>query len=155
VLADVAHTHQVVVFTHDDRLPEAVRRLQLAATIWEVARRERSVVELVRSEDPVARYLDDARAVAATVELRQEVRQRVVAGFCRSALEAACHETVRRRRLRAGARHAEMEAAIIGCSTLTATMALALLDDAGAGSRVLSALNRRIGPWAADVHQAC
>ena len=35
LLARVGRTRQVVVFTHDDRLPEAIRRLQLPATIWE------------------------------------------------------------------------------------------------------------------------
>src|SRR5690606_16551166 len=32
VLHDAAQTHQVVVFTHDDRLPNALRRLDLGAT---------------------------------------------------------------------------------------------------------------------------
>jgi recombinational DNA repair ATPase RecF len=35
VLNRVAETRQVVVFTHDDRLPEAVRRLRLPATVLE------------------------------------------------------------------------------------------------------------------------
>ena len=38
-------TRQVVVFTHDDRLPEAVRQLLLPATVIEVTRRPGSVVE--------------------------------------------------------------------------------------------------------------
>src|SRR5690606_22051356 len=64
VLVEAARTHQVVVFTHDDRLPEALRRLQLPATIVEVVRRENSEVELRQVRDPVRLYLDDARAVA-------------------------------------------------------------------------------------------
>jgi energy-coupling factor transporter ATP-binding protein EcfA2 len=46
VLSQMARSRQVIVFTHDDRLAEAVRRLQLPATIWEVVRRENSAVEL-------------------------------------------------------------------------------------------------------------
>jgi hypothetical protein len=84
----------VIVFTHDDRLPEAIRRLQLPATIWEVTCREGSVVELTKNEDPVSRYLDDAGALARTTELSEEARAVVVAGFCRGALEAACHEVI-------------------------------------------------------------
>ena len=42
----VAKDRQVVVLTHDDRLPEAVRRLEIAASVIEVTRRDRSVVEL-------------------------------------------------------------------------------------------------------------
>ena len=38
VLEEAAATRQVVVFTYDDRLPEAVRRLGIDATILEVSR---------------------------------------------------------------------------------------------------------------------
>ncbi|MCZ2826036.1 MULTISPECIES: AAA family ATPase [unclassified Modestobacter] len=155
VLAEVARTHQVVVFTHDDRLPEAVRRLQIQAPIQEVHRKERSVVELTLSADPVSRYLEDARAVASTSGLPDDIRQQVVAGFCRNALEAACHEVIRRKRLGRGERHADVESAIAGATTLTATTALALFDDAQRGGEVLSHYNARQGQWAGDVHQMC
>ncbi|RQX02887.1 AAA family ATPase, partial [Micromonospora inaquosa] len=47
VLAELAEQRQVVVFTHDTRLPDAVRRLDLGkARIVEVTRAERSVVTL-------------------------------------------------------------------------------------------------------------
>jgi hypothetical protein len=91
LLSEVAIDRQVIVFTHDDRLPEALRRLQLPATVWEAVRRERSVVELKKNDDPVTRYIDDARAIALTGDLPEQARAVVVAGFCRSALEAACH----------------------------------------------------------------
>ncbi len=42
VLDMVAARHQVVVFTHDERLPLAVRRLGVAATVLEVTRGLRS-----------------------------------------------------------------------------------------------------------------
>ena len=69
VLESASADRQVVVFTHDDRLPEAVRRLDIAVEIVEVTRREGSVVELRRSLDPVGRYLEDAIAVAGTAGL--------------------------------------------------------------------------------------
>ncbi len=109
LLARVGQDRQVIVFTHDDRLPEAIRRLQLPATIWEVSRREHSVVELTKNDDPVRRYLDDARAMARTDELSEGIRSVVVAGYCRNALEAACHEAIRARRIRAGRPFAEVE----------------------------------------------
>lgn len=43
VLADTARTRQVIVFTHDDRLPEAVRRLGIPATVLSVTRRAHQV----------------------------------------------------------------------------------------------------------------
>ncbi|UVS80998.1 AAA family ATPase [Actinokineospora sp. UTMC 2448] len=46
VLADVAATRQVVVFTHDDRLARSVRAQGIPATVWEVVRGERSRVTL-------------------------------------------------------------------------------------------------------------
>jgi ABC-type transport system involved in cytochrome c biogenesis ATPase subunit len=46
VLAATAATRQVVVFTHDERLVEAVGRLGLAATVLRVCRGERSRVEV-------------------------------------------------------------------------------------------------------------
>ena len=109
VLESASADRQVVVFTHDDRLPEAVRRLDIAAEILEVTRREGSVVELRRSLDPVGRYLEDAIAVAGTAGLPSSAAAHVVPGLCRLALEAVCMEVVRRRRLLRGEAHAEVE----------------------------------------------
>jgi predicted ATPase len=53
-LADAARTRQVIVFTHDDRLSEAVRWFGLAATVVGVTRRAKSVVEVRRLSDPLA-----------------------------------------------------------------------------------------------------
>ncbi len=53
---DTASKHrQLVVFTHDDRLPESLRRLDIPATVIEVTRREGSQVDLRVSKDPVSR----------------------------------------------------------------------------------------------------
>ena len=49
VLHTLAQTRQVVVFTHDNRLPEAIRRLDVPATIWEVVRQNKSVVTSART----------------------------------------------------------------------------------------------------------
>jgi predicted ATPase len=149
LLSKVASDRQVVVFTHDDRLPEAIRRLQLPATIWEVVRREQSVVELTKNEDPVARYLADARAVALTKELSEDAKGAVVAEFCRSALEAACHEAIRARRIKPGVRHADVANALTRAQTLRGLMALTLFNDTDRGRDVDAELRRRFGPTAA------
>jgi len=154
VLAEIASTRQVIVFTHDDRLPEAVRRLQLPATIWEVVRREGSIVELKKSDDPVTCYLDDARALARTSELPEAARAVVVAGFCRSALEAACHETIRARQLAVGVRHAEVERALTDAHTLHQVVALALFEDADRGDQVFSRIREKYGSGAASAFKA-
>ena len=154
VLADTAKTRQVVVFTHDDRLTEAVRRLGLPARILKVTRRADSVVEIGESRDPVSGYLDDARALLKTDDLPASVRARVVPGHCRLALEAACITAVRQRRLRAGARHQDVEELLAANPKLYARMALAIFDDAEKTSEVLPRLNK-LDPRAATVFKAC
>ena len=64
VLHRAARTRQIVVFTHDDRLPEAIRRLRLDATMLHVDRRARSAVDVQVSRSPIQRYLDGARGYA-------------------------------------------------------------------------------------------
>nr|WP_275941522.1 AAA family ATPase [Planosporangium mesophilum] len=156
VLADVADQRQVVVFTHDTRLPDAVRRLEIDADVIEVVRAEQSVVTLQPSLDPVSRYLDDANALARSAEVPDDVRAPVVAELCRSALEAACHRVTWRVRLAHGVRHADVEDAIERArKSVPTTFALALFDDADRGGEVLGYLNRRHGSWAADAYQAC
>ena len=103
----------------------------------------------------MARYLDDARAVARTEALTPAAQRRVVPGLCRSAIEAACHEVVRARRLTGGHRHADVEAALSGCTTTMTTLALALFDDGTAGDRVFATLNTRLGRRAGDALRAC
>lgn len=147
VLAEVAATRQVVVFTHDDRLADAVRRLELSATVWEVHRQERSVVEMRRSDDPVRRYLLDGRAMALTPELPPDIRSELVASCCRSALEAACHAKIRTVRLSRGDAHAQVEEAIAEATTTSKKLTLAVFDDPTRGSDLLGRI-RGLGPWA-------
>ncbi|MER5336773.1 AAA family ATPase [Micromonospora sp. NPDC002717] len=157
VLAELAEQRQVVVFTHDTRLPDAVRRLDLGkARIVEVTRAERSVVTLRPASDPVTRYVDDAYALARNEEITAEVRGPVVAELCRSAVEAACHRVVWRQRVARGVRHDDIEAAIVDASRrLATTVALALFDDADRGGDVLGYLSRRHGPRAVAAYKAC
>ena len=154
VLERTAKTRQVIVFTHDDRLAEAVRRLEIPAAVIGVTRREKSVVELRLELDPVIRHIEDARALALTEELPPDVAQRVVPGFCRAAIEAACYETVRRRRIGRGEPHAEVERALEDARTLTTVAALALFDDPAQGGSVLGSVNSRFGSRAGDTFKA-
>jgi recombinational DNA repair ATPase RecF len=145
VLSHVASTRQVVVFTHDDRLASALRQLQLPATVWAVTRRERSAVSLKKTDDPVSRYLDDARAMARTSQLPEEVRRVAVAGLCRGALEAACFEVVRARLLSAGVPHAEVERSFESAHGLQDVVALALFGTASRAGEVVGALRKLAG----------
>ncbi|MEU5405909.1 AAA family ATPase [Nocardia asteroides] len=127
VLAEVATTRQVVVFTHDERLAEAVRRMQLDATVLEVQRRERSVVEVRVTGDPVRRYLDDARSLVRTPQLPPAIADELVATCCRSAIEAAGLAKARHELLAAGLDHAEVERRVRNAHTTRAMLTLALM----------------------------
>jgi hypothetical protein len=153
VLDEVGRKRQLVVFSHDDRLPEAVRRLGIDARILEVARQPDSVVNVVEALDPVERHLDDAWVVARDSGLPAEVAARLVPGFCREAIEAACAQAVRRRRLGRGEQHATVEQLLVGLTTCKQLAALALFDDAGRAGDVYGRLNG-FGRWSASAFRA-
>jgi hypothetical protein len=151
---ETARSRQVIVFTHDDRLPEAIRRMGIAATILGVTRRQKSVVEVRKALDPVQAHIEDALALAQTADLPMPVIRRLVPGFCRSAIEAACIRVVRRRRLASGVEHAAVEEELTAAARTTALTALALFDDAGKGSEVMARVNKW-GAWAGDAFKQC
>ena len=69
-------------------------------------------------------------AIAYTESLPAPAAKRVIPGLCRLAIEAACVETVRRRRLARGEKHADVEDLLAACSTTRSYAALAIFDDA-------------------------
>ncbi len=154
VLEQAAGTHQVIVFTHDERLPAAVRRLGIEATVIDVVRREGSVVELRPGLDPVHRHIDDALAVARDDDLPVSAG-RVVPTFCRMALEAACAEAVMRRRLARGDRVADIEQLLANTQQLNVRLALALYDDSGQAGRVALGIVNKWGEDAGTVVRRC
>mgnify|MGYP000927473301 CR=1 FL=1 len=87
VLSQLAAERQVVVFTHDDRLPEAAARLGLPAEVLQVHRDTGSKVSVTVCSDPVKRALDDAWSLAKDDEAPATIRIRAVAGCCRTAVE--------------------------------------------------------------------
>jgi recombinational DNA repair ATPase RecF len=158
VLDETAKHRQVVVFTHDDRLPEAVSRLQIEAEMVEVMRRGNSVVEVRTKREPVDAYLQDARALMSTARkggVPEEVVVRVVPGFCRAALEASCIEVIRRRRLAKGERHADVEALLEASRTLNKLMSLVLFDDPERAGENITTIRNKWKDDAAEVFKSC
>jgi len=152
-LSRAARHRQVVVLTHDTRLPDAVRFLGLEATIIRVVRRESSEVELRAVDTPAHRHIEDAMAIAQTEGLPAEA-MRVVPGFCRMALEAAAAEAATRRMRREGRPFADVEAELQRPTTLMTWLALALFGDATRSGEVNSYLERH-HPWAAQPVREC
>ncbi|MEV0842004.1 AAA family ATPase [Actinocatenispora sera] len=127
LLAEEAKRCQIVVFTHDDRLPEAVRSLQLGnATIQQVSRKEGSVIQFDDCSDPVQRYLDDAKAVLRDHQVSERSRTVAAAGLARDALEACAQRTFRHRELSRGRTHEEVEERLSETQRTKEFLALAL-----------------------------
>ena len=141
VLDQVARDRQVIVFTHDDRLPESVRRLEIDARVLGVTRRPRSKVDVHEELEPVTRYLSDAYALARSDRVPDDIVSYVVPGLCRAAIEAACQEAIRRRWITAGVPHAEIERRLEDAKRTRVLTALALFDDAEQHGAVMSRLN--------------
>ena len=155
VLDELARTHQVVVFTHDDRLPSAVRQLALPATVWSVTRRPKSRVELKVSVDPVQAALADARAVALSEELPEEARRRVIPGLCRDAIEAACLESGQKQLLARGMSHHDCDEHWAENVRLLPRIAVALYGDAGRAGEVYRTLQNKYGHIAVRTVKDC
>ena len=155
LLAELAKIRQVVVFTHDDRLPDATRRLSLNATVIEVTRRPSSVVEARVAQHPAYTYLDDAWGVAKSQQVPNDVVRRVVPGLCRHAVEAACIDVACRKLLAAGTAHADVERVLADQNTLLQTLALAIFGDAGRSGDVMSHVNSKWGGRAGDTVMVC
>ncbi|WP_425301342.1 AAA family ATPase [Nocardia wallacei] len=141
---------QVVVFTHDERLAEAVRRLRLDATVLDVQRRERSTVELRVAEDPVRRYLSDANALLRTKQLPRAIAAELVITCCRSAIEAAALARARRTLLGAGVDHREVQRRVDAARTTWEKVSLAVFGDPDRVDDLNAQLDRE-APWARSV----
>ncbi len=156
LLSSTARSRQVIVFTHDERLPEALRRLQLPARVLHVTRKEQSVVEVHEADDPIRQHLEDAFAVATQEQkIGHTVASRVVPGLCRLALEAAVTSAIRRRRLGQGEVHADVERAIADAEGLKPVTALAFFDDASRVNEVVGRLRKTYGQQAVDAFELC
>ena len=142
VLESTAAGRQVIVFTHDNRLAQAVRHLSIPATILEVTRRPGSAVQIRTSLDPVEQALRDAGALPLDASVPSGVAARVVPLLCRTAVEAAFTEAIWRQQLRAGRRHDEIEDDLEAARVrLYPLAALALTGDTAKTGEVLPKLN--------------
>lgn len=131
VLERIGRTRQVIVFTHDDRLPEAVRRLGIDARILEVNRAEESRIEVTGSSDPTKRYFDEAHAVARDRGTDEVVWRRVIPVLCRMAVENACRDLFMARRYSRGQARPDVERVWEEAHSARDRITLALRDDTG------------------------
>lgn len=129
VLHALAADRQVIVFTHDNRLPKSLRHLDLQFTHYELDRGERSVVTAGKVDDPVLQHLKDADALAKDTVLPPDLLALAVAGYCRDAIEDAAMDVARRRLLSNGKTVEEADSALDGATTTWARLGLAVMGD--------------------------
>ncbi|AXL92081.1 chromosome segregation protein SMC [Streptomyces sp. CB09001] len=130
VLDAYAKNRQVVVFTHDTRLQQAIVHLGIKATVLRVTRQTDSVVGVEPLTDPVEQALAEARAVSHDRGIPQDVAEHVLPAMCRVAVEAACLEAVRRTlRDERGLSLRAIEERVASLDRTKSYVALALLGD--------------------------
>jgi len=92
VLVELAKTRQVVVFSHDDRLPAAIRARSVPAQLLDVTRDEGSLVRVKENDLPAHRYIVDVTALIKDEHLDDVVKRKAAPGLFRMAVEAAAHQ---------------------------------------------------------------
>jgi energy-coupling factor transporter ATP-binding protein EcfA2 len=151
VLRALAAVRQVVVFTHDDRLPATIRRLRIPARVIEVSRRRQSEVIIRDADDPASALLADARAIACGSDVPDAIARRVVPTFCRQAIEAAASHSALTKLVARGQTPNAVEDGLIESDRLLPRLALALFGDRDRAGDVYSELDQEIGGWAVDL----
>lgn len=109
VLQEIAQTHQVFVFSHDDRLASVIRETGVDARLVEVVRESQSKVTVRDNLNPALRQVDDIFALLSDKKLSDDIRARVLPGMFRTALESAAKQAYFSRQAVAGRTRAEVE----------------------------------------------
>ncbi|QFS89940.1 recombination protein F [Mycobacterium sp. THAF192] len=129
VLTEIARTHQIVVFSHDDRLASVIRETGVDARLIEVVRDSGSKVRTRLNIDPARRLIDDAFAMIQDKNLADEVKGRVAPNLFRMALETAARQSHYARQSIAGTARSVAERQWQSAKTTRQRLALAVLGD--------------------------
>jgi hypothetical protein len=102
VLSEIAQTHQVIVFSHDDRLASVIKETGVDARLVEVVRETDSKVRVRDNINPALRQVNDIFALIKDDRLSDEIRARVLPGLFRMGGGIGCpagvlHEAIRGR----------------------------------------------------------
>lgn len=130
VLSELARTHQVIVFSHDDRLASVIRDTGGDARLVEVVRETGSKVIVRDNANPAMRQVNDVFALINDERLPDDVKARVMPGLCRMALEAAARQAFYTRQAMAGTARSESEETWLVAKKTRTRLALAVHGDA-------------------------
>ncbi|GAA1980019.1 ATP-binding protein [Terrabacter lapilli] len=145
LLAELAKSRQVIVLSHDDRLPAAARRARVGARVLEVSRGTHSTVTISTSIDPAQRYLRDAFALTRDEGLPEESLRHTLPGMLRFAIEAAARDALFERRLARGDALADVEEVWSSAHATRQRVSLALYDEVRSLDAWLVRSYRRFG----------
>jgi ABC-type lipoprotein export system ATPase subunit len=126
VLIELAKTRQVIVFSHDERLPAAIRARSVPAQLLDVTREANSVVVVNENDLPADRYIADAEAIILDKKLDDLVKWKAAPGLFRMAVESAAHQRFFTDRARSGATYYESDATWEAARTTQERVALAV-----------------------------
>lgn len=136
VLTDLAKDRQVIVLTHDNRLPAAIRSSQASARIIEVTRALDSAITVVESTRPATRLLDDAFAIAADDAVPEDIKRSAIPVLCREALETTAWDVYLSKALAQGKSWETIESSWESANKTATRLALALSGDANDSAAV-------------------
>lgn len=109
ILTTLAESRQVIVLTHDDRLPAAIRRSRAPARIVELHRGLNSSVTVTESTTPAKRLLDDAFTIGADEAVPDDIKSAAIPVLCREALELTAWDVYVVKALAKGTSFEELE----------------------------------------------
>jgi ABC-type thiamine transport system ATPase subunit len=130
VLVSIAKDRQVIVMTHDNRLPAAIRSSRAPARIVEVTRAVNSAISVVESTRPATRLLDDAFAIATDEAVPDDIKRSAIPALCREALEATAWDVYSAKALADGKSREDVEDAWEAAAKTARKLALALAGNA-------------------------
>jgi recombinational DNA repair ATPase RecF len=132
VLSEIARTHQVIVFSHDDRLASVIRETGTDARLIEVVRESGSKVTIRDNVNPALRAVNDIFALIKDDRLPDDIRARVLPGLCRVAVESAAKQAFYTKQSIVGRPRSESENAWMSAKKTASRLALAVHGDPSA-----------------------
>lgn len=126
VLVELGKTRQVIVFSHDDRLPAAIRARSVPAQLLDVTREQGSLVVVKPNGLPADRYVADAEALILDDDIDDVIKRKAAPGLFRMAIEAAAHQRYFGERAKAGVPYHETDTAWEAAKTTQRRVALTL-----------------------------
>jgi DNA repair exonuclease SbcCD ATPase subunit len=129
VLESLAKNRQVIVLSHDDRLPATLRQLAVGARILQVDRVNESKVSVHNADNPAQLYVSDAFALVKDEGVPDEVCRKVLPGLIRMAIEQAAFESYSERQFADGRTRTEVEGEWSEAKKTRARVALAIHGD--------------------------